>query len=107
MKKYLAGLAIIGLLFGVSVSAKIESFSARSEDGTVVVTITKNPCPESIQAKVNPDYRKYLKEAMVSFKGTKLAACWLQLPDNTVGIIDEQGDTGNIPISEFKPDIDV
>ena len=107
MKKYIAGLALIGLLFGSLALAKIESFSAQSEDGTMVVTITKSPCSDKILALVNPEYRKSMKAATVVFNGKKMDACWLQLPDNSVGIIDEEGDSGQIGISQFKPDIDV
>jgi hypothetical protein len=41
-------------------------------------------------------------DATVTYQGRKIAACWVMLPGGQVGVLDEDGDGGVLPVSAFK-----
>lgn len=106
MKKLLAALALC--LASVYALAEIPAaLVAESPDKSTRITIFTSPCEGAVVALIPAQYLPKMQKATVVFKGKTLEACWTLLPTGTVGIIDEEGDQGEISVSLFKPQLDV
>lgn len=98
MKRFLLGL----LLALASLSATADAVAV---SGTDSVTVRDAACPADLVALAvsrgaPPSAPFRLAEAQVEGKTYK--ACWFPYRDQ-VAVIYEDGDTGMIPLSEFKP----
>ena len=99
MKKLFAFLFLS--LFSISLQAA--ALQATSPSGDIVVTIVDTPCSTPAIAKTLKEIADQSFDAVVVFKGKQLKACWIPLiEDGKVGILDETGDAGAIPMSNFK-----
>ena len=106
MKKILLGLVLCTLSVFASAKALV-SYTAISPDGTLIVHVYNAPCELSadIVAGVAEPYKHLLKKAEVNYQGKDLKACWVPLPEqNAIGVVDEIGDSGAVPMDAFQED---
>ena len=92
--------ALAALLITAPVYAS-EFAAAGDKNGAFYIVLTKEPCPKDVLAKVKPGFKGAFKSANVVFHGREIRACWA--PNSpVVMIIDEEGDAGSMPMSEFR-----
>ena len=103
MFKFILGLALL-IASGFPLAKDPPSrFIAVSPDGALQIELTKLPCPQSILDMLQPQVREYFRFAKITFEGSVLQGCWMRTSDYQIGIIDEMGDTGFVPLESFKP----
>jgi hypothetical protein len=95
MKRYL----IAALAAGLAVSAHADRLF---DNGTVAIRLADSACGHPVLAQLLADYGPSF-DATVTFQGRKIAACWVMLPGGQVGVLDEDGDSGAVPLDAFKP----
>jgi hypothetical protein len=93
--------ALAALLITAPVYAS-EFAAAGDKNAGFYIVLTKEPCPADLLTKVKPEYHSRFHLAHEQFQGRELRACWALNPP-VVAIIDEDGDSGTMPMSEFRP----
>jgi hypothetical protein len=98
---------IFVLALGLAVSSVFgktppEAYVATSPDGSVVVTLYTTPCDNKVTPIIHPQLLPQLKAGKVVVPGKSLDACWGQVEDEIV-VLMENGTHGSLPSSEFKP----
>ena len=66
------------------------------------VRISEQACPADILSMVSEDIHDRLHAAEVRISGTVWRACWAVTPDGTVHILFEDGDSGKLPVGQFR-----
>lgn len=108
MKKVLmAAIAAISLVGAVSAHAEnVNALVYEAQD--LRVTITPEACTSpKVLAMIEDEFKANFRAGNVVWHGQRLKMCWTVLPNGFVLIADETGDSGTIPLSEFKPNYGV
>ena len=92
-RAFVAGIAMLAL------SAQADDMVA--SNGTDSVRLTQQPCPPAILATIPPQFQAQAKAASASVSGTSYTACWVASGSYVV-LQYEDGDTGVIPMSQFR-----
>ena len=101
---FFKGILSVFLLLSISASAEsIASLVFQTQELRVVLLSGVCKAKEVLDF-INPQYHSVFREAMVTYQGEFLKACWTVLPDGTVGIMDQVGDSGKIPLDAFVPE---
>jgi hypothetical protein len=97
-------IAALAACFALSANAE-DTFSF--DNGTVAIQLLPaQPCANPVLAQMlvdavpgNPSFA-----ATVTYQGRKIGACWVLLPPgfDQIGVLDEDGDSGTIPVNAFK-----
>ena len=92
------------LLFSFSSDVWADTYVARLPDNSLIITLLPKECSfpilkEFIVANV-PNVDK-VGEAIVVYQGKQLNACYV-VQDEFVLLVDSTGDTGSVPVTEFK-----
>jgi hypothetical protein len=91
---------VAALVAGLAVAAHAD---ATFDNGTVAIRLLTSPCGHPVLAQMLADAVPGPSfDATVTFQGRKVAACWVALPGDQVGILDEDGDSGAVPLGAFK-----
>lgn len=85
-----------------ALAATPKSLTATSPDRNTVVQILLTPCPEVILKHFKPAEKQKMKEAVITHNGKDYKACWVAVPPY-VYLVDEEGDTGKVPMELFQP----
>lgn len=94
---------LFSFLFLMSGMASATTLQAISPSGKTEVTIYEEPCSTPAIASILNKYFEKSYNAKVVHEGVTLKACWVPLvEDGAVGVMDETGDGGTIPIDQFK-----
>ena len=107
MKTALWVLVLILFFFALQAVAKSDvKMVARSGDD--VITLTTKPCTDSkvmssmlAAMQVSPEVSKAARHGTYLFQGKVLEICWLA-SNGRVSIVDEDGDTGTVPMGAFR-----
>jgi hypothetical protein len=91
---------LIAALIAASFSACAETAIFRFQSTTV--RLLQSPCIGAAAAMLK-DNAKDFKQAAVTYEGREFGACW-KVQGEIVLILDDEGDGGSIPLSEFKPE---
>ncbi len=70
------------------------------KDENVTVRITQDPCKPPVSKMVTAPNAK---AGTALWNGRTLRLCWWMAGQGMVGIVDEDGDGGALPIDQFKP----
>ena len=104
MYKTLLGLILTGLLgVNVAVAAKTPMVAiAVSPDKSVTIVLYDTPCAGKVAGLIdNPEALAKSKTSKVTVNGRALEACWMA-GDEVIGLILENGQTGEIPMAYFE-----
>lgn len=88
----LAAMLLSGLAFADDMVA------SRGADS---VRLTQKPCPAGILAMIPPQLMARVKAATATVDGKDYAACWIAANGQVI-LQYEDGDSGAIPLSEFR-----
>ncbi len=97
MRKFLIALAIF-LHWGGAFAQ-----DAVFTDGALTVRIGQGPCLPPVAALVRDEILPKSKAGTAQFEGRTIRLCWAVLTPGVVTIVDEDGDTGPLPMDAFKP----
>ena len=92
-------LAFIALFFPLAVSAQEMVYS----DENVTVTLTQSPCVAPVAALIRDDLVAIAKAGTALHEGRTIRLCWAVLQPGAVTIVDEDGSSGPMPLSAFRP----
>lgn len=98
---------ILGLILGITSLSAVATESLVFKTGKNVITILLAPCDTKagVFATMPDTIRSEFQAAKILWDGKEFAGCWAAKP-GSVYLIDETGDQGEIPMSEFKkPDV--
>lgn len=101
-----SGLLALLLAVSTAVSGAGEYLVFRM--GTDEVKIFIEPCDTKagVFEAMPEDMRKEYQRANVFFEGKNYEACWKPVAEGLVFLVDEEGDQGTIPQTQFKkPDV--
>lgn len=98
---------IAALLLLVALPAFAASYAMRA--GNLAIVLHKDACTETkVLNLIEEQYRSAFRRADVTHEGKALKACWMALPDRQqVLVADETGDYGSVPMSMFKPVVEM
>jgi hypothetical protein len=107
-KSLIKALILSSILFFssyVGSKERVGTMSAAAPDGSMVVVLYPAPCKGKVLKLIPKEIQKEFQKAEVILKGkAPLQACWSGSFDpDKVTIIDEDGDSGFIGTSFFKP----
>lgn len=68
------------------------------------VRLSDVPCAHGqVLALVKEDYRPKFRHGWMAYRGRQLALCWI-LDGDSVFVVDQDGDSGRLPVAKFKRD---
>ena len=82
------------------------SLIAVSEDGQASVQLYDTPCLMIVPAKISAEIRTRLLSARIKLENRVLKGCWIT-HSPYIYIIDEEGDTGRLPMSIFEKPVEI
>ena len=100
----------LGLIFSNAALVPV-AFAAppvmRADDGRGdYVRLFDQPCAnDKVLALLKPEQRKQMRAGETMLSGKLHGNCWLFLPNGTVGILYEDGETGMVPSQLFRPEV--
>lgn len=71
-------------------------------NGKVQIRIEDVPCHKNILALIPEEYKARFHGGSVSLPDKHLLLCWAVQDGETIFVVDEAGDAGSIPISQFE-----
>jgi len=91
-------LAILLLLFSTSVLAEL-----KFESSVGHIVLHEKPCTEKeVTQYIKPEALPLYKEAHIVYLGESFKACYREVDEDTIFIVDEVMDTGEVPKNLFK-----
>lgn len=89
------------LTLGASTATLAEGMVYQKDELTV--NLLSSDCThELLAAVISSQIPGQVKDAVVTYQGTQIAACWVLVQD-AVAIMDEQGHSGFLAIDQFVP----
>ncbi|MDB5874774.1 MAG: hypothetical protein JWQ07_4216 [Ramlibacter sp.] len=74
-----------------------------ASNGTDQVRLSDSPCTsEQVLSRIRPNFRSAMRSATAVVQGQSFKACWIANGD-AAHLLYEDGDQGEIPLSDFKP----
>lgn len=80
--------------------AHAESYMAKSGKDKIVITPAN--CPASVSRHIKPEHVPQFRFAHVTLNGKLFAACWTLADPQTIFVMYEDGDTGEVPVAAFE-----
>ena len=99
MKKLFAALLLA--VFGIANAAPIAMVL---ETPDLKLRLFATPCvAPAILKQIKPELREKFRAGNETDHGRDLELCWVIADEANVFIVDEDGDSGSVPMSAFKP----
>lgn len=81
-------------------AASADSYMAKSGNDKIVITGEK--CPASVAKHIKPEHIGQFRLAHVMLNNKLFVACWTMAEPQTIFVMYEDGDTGQIPVAAFE-----
>jgi hypothetical protein len=91
------------LLAGLLASAPALADDLILRDGQNTIRLSTAPCHHSkVIDLLRPEFREQFRHGFGVFNGRQVGLCWILSDPLTVTVVDDEGDSGAIPLAAFR-----